>query len=816
MSRRIWALLLTALMIASAAVALAPAAHAGASGGSPAVTKTPSSTVAAPNPCCTIYNGYRDTTDIFSLGATALDTLGFSVTDALDLRVNVTITDPNASRDDVTNPAFSYEATLNTTTHFFDSFTAHVSYTFPNLPYGGVWVVNFSAPALGYVDDNVTLIAYSATASTTVGSDASILPGSSYSLFWYAFQTANGGQALYTHATSVVLSGHYDDNGTESNLFPGGTMQLPVGSWGEWNGTVPLNTSAQSQIRLEVWVITTVGGVVAENESSGTVHVDVGSLEINEDSGVTIFPGYCSEDDGYYYLPISGLVSACIQAGSYDEATGFTAIAGLPVSLHFWNGTAVVTPTGGAPTSGTTNSTGWVEVPFNVSSPPFITEFVSPYYNSANFTVSVPGATAADAYWTQWANLTFALTPYSLQSGVVALSLDHTEYYAGTTATGTWSIGSTQGSATGTITADYWVVRSEDSDARYATGTFAAGAQSGTFTFGVTSAMWGHELQVEVIASNATTYFTAYAYAYVIAPSLLLSPSTQYYTEGSTLYVVALLNALPGATIGYQTEEYWSGAEAITATGTVANGSSIPVPISTTNPPLDVEVDAWASVGGQVETQNYVYVSLATGYSVTLGVATVSSYSDGSFQPGQTVTLSYSITSIDQTALPQIFDFYISAAGYPIAQDVETTHATGTVAFTIPSSAPAGYLTVSLSIYGTLTAGICLPNDACSGSTVLLINPSPSVLSMELGAGSGLTVGWLILLVIVILVAIVLYVVLRRRGGSNMSGGGTNTATPMSPPAPAPSTPPATEWQQPASSPSGDSPPPLPPPSGAS
>jgi hypothetical protein len=816
MSRRIWALLLTGLMIASAVVALTPALHSDAPTASTAVEKAAAPAVPGAGPAYAIYNGYGDETYTFQLGVPGADTLGFYVEDPLDLRVNVTITDPNASRDDVPNPAFSYTATLNTTYHDFDSITAHVTYTFPSLPYGGVWVVNFSAPTAGYVTQNVTLVAYSASISDSVGAGTSLLPGDAFSIFWFAHQTGGGGETLYTHATSVVLSGHYDDNGTESNFFPGGTLQLPVGSWGQWNGTVPLNTTAQTQLRFQVWVITTVNGVVAENESTGTLRVDVGSLEISEDSGLSLYPGYCLEYQAYN-LPASGLVAACVLAGS-DYADAFTPIAGLPVTIGFWNGTANVTPVGGVQTTGTTNVSGAVEVLFNASSPPFVTELQYPYADSVNFTVTVPGATAVGSHWTQWANVSFTLGLYTIQSGVVSLSLDHTEYYAGTTATATWAIGSTDTSVTGPVTASYWVVRDEYSSAQYASGTLSATAQSGTFTFPVTSAMWGVELEVVVYATNATSAFAAYAYAVVIAPSLLLSPSTVYYTEGSTVYVTAVLNAVSGASIGYETFDEWDDTEAIVATGTVANGSSIAVPISSTNPPEFVEVYAWALVGGQVVTQNSVGMDLAMGYSVVLGVQTVSSYSDGSFQPGQTVTLSYSISSIDHTAMPQSFQIELFALGYPYYQYLENAHPTGTVAFTIPASAPAGYLTIELEIYGTLSAGGCLPNGSCSTVSAVLVNPSPSVLNMELGAGSGLTVGWLLLLVIVILVAIVLYVVLRRRGGSNSSGGGVNTATPMSPPAPAPSSQAPTEWQHPDASnpPSSDAQPPLPPPAGSS
>ena len=93
MSRRIWALLLTALMIASAAVALAPAAHAGIPANTPATAKTTASSTPGAGPIHAIYNGYGDTTTNFDLGVPGEDTLAFSVYDPVDRAVNVTITD---------------------------------------------------------------------------------------------------------------------------------------------------------------------------------------------------------------------------------------------------------------------------------------------------------------------------------------------------------------------------------------------------------------------------------------------------------------------------------------------------------------------------------------------------------------------------------------------------------------------------------------------------------------------------------------------------------------------------------------------------
>jgi hypothetical protein len=824
MSRRLLAVALALVMIAAVVVVLAPASGAAASS-SPA---RPTAAAAAPTAGDIDYellNGFGDYAgNTYNIGEVGWDTLNFYVYDEFDHDVNVTITDPNATRDGVASPAFTYEAALSPTTNDFYSYTADVHYTFPVLPYGGTWVVNFSAPVAGYVTQNVTLDKYYVDASGSITEPRATLPGQPISVFWWAYLESND-NSLYTGATSVWIMGHYHANGSTQNFFPGGMLQLTTGSWGQWNGTVPLNASGDSTISFVVWVLTTVGGVVAENESSG-VTMYVGQLVENE-VGLTYYPAYCLD---YFSgnIPTGSIAAACIQVGAeYEEGT-FTPIAGLPVTISYWNGTKNVTPAGGAPTSATTNVNGAVEVTFNATAPPFTTYFQYPFYgNSVNFSTTVPGAHSSVTNWNLWDNLSgWAISPFPDAAGVINLALDHTEYFAGSTATATWSIESTATSSTGTITADNWVVSDDyDYNTVYASGTFTGTAQSGTFSFAITGAMVGQELEVSLYASNTTLGFYAAAYAYVISPTLLLTPASTYYTAGSSPTVSASLAgnaaAPAGTTITWQAWAEWEDDEndVLVSSGTVSNGGTFSIPIASTTPPQDVYVDAWASAGGVVLASSETYLALETGYQILLGVSTVSSYSDGTFQPGQTVTLDYKVVSIDGTALPQVFEFEIYAVGYAYYQDIENAAPTGSVPFTIPSNAPAGTIQIEMEVYGTFTAGQCVPvGEDCVGYTTLAVNPNPSVLNMELGAGSGLTVGWVILLVIILLVAIVLYVVLRRRGGSSSSSMSNappvSATTPMNPPAPAPSTPPAAEWQQPGSA--GDAQPPLPPPSGSS
>ena len=217
----------------------------------------------------TILDGYDVVTNQFYLGAVGYGSLYFIVNDPLDSVVNVTITDPNAARDGVGTPAYTYAATLNATTHTFNSYTKGVSYTFPaSVLYGGQWTVNFSAHAGGTVLENVSLYLYYTSLTTTTGSSAT-LPGQAIGVFW-ALNLDSNAASPYTRATSVTIYGSYTGNGTLTSLFsPGGQALGPVSAGrGEWTGTVPKNAGPGTQLHFEVSAVTNVSGKVVENESA--------------------------------------------------------------------------------------------------------------------------------------------------------------------------------------------------------------------------------------------------------------------------------------------------------------------------------------------------------------------------------------------------------------------------------------------------------------------------------------------------------------------------------------------------------------------
>ncbi len=748
-----------------------------------------------------VLNGYRLHAATFYPGAVGSGTLYFIVADSTttDKQVNITLTDPNATRDGIPTPAFHYVATLNSTTHSFDSYTADVGYSFPaSIPYSGGWTLNFSESATNYVDVEVIVDVYYVNLATSVY--GSTLPGQPYEVFWNLTSASNGA-SFYTHATNVFITGTYYGNGTYQPLFAH-PHNVPLtgaaAGLGVFKGVVPDNATPLDHLYFTVYAYANVSGVTVENASADT------SIAIGEPDlmgvGLTEAPPVCDLFTSASFGTGTTL-AGCIEVGSWFGSA--TPIPGLPVTVGYWNGTATVTPAG-APTSLTTNASGEAAFTFVADSPPFTVSTHTYVYNAINYTVHIPNADSAGYHWTLYSNRTWLLVPPAPEFGYVNVTLDKTQYFVGQTATVTWAIHSSDANLTGPIDPVAWTLFT-------GTGTLnitalSGTAQSGTFTVAVTSAMIASGyFGVALTAANATASFVGTAYAYVLAPELLLTPAESYYTAGSTVPVTATLEGATGATISYLVVGVWfGGGEANVTSGTVANGSSFSIPIPSSHPPQALYVYGWATLGGVAFGTTEVELDLAYGYSIQLGVSTPSSYSDGSYQPGQTVTLTYAIVPVDGAPEPAIVSFEIVALGFPTIHEVQNVGPSGTVSFTIPSNAPRGTLIVEMEVE-TALFGECLPVSECMGIAALPINPSPSVLSMEIGAGSGVTVGWLIVLVLVLLVGAV-GAVLFLRGRASRRRGGSGSGQGASPPP---------EWKGSSGSGSGTSggaPPAAPPP----
>jgi hypothetical protein len=781
---------------------------------------------ACPYSYCNETRYATGTTSGFGYGS---NTLFFAVRDpTTDGFVNFTLSDNNASRDGVAQPAFHVEVPINNTTFEYFSYQHGISYTFPStLKIGGTWTVSAMAPLGGNVSYNITVYTFSTYATGSPYSGSIVLPGESITTAYESVFDANDAPA--TSVTNVALDGwYYGANGTFMDLFPGGIVTLPAASFGSYTWKVPANATYDDEVFLEIWTTIVVNGQVAENHSAGVQYL-VGGVTVYYFDMESNYGGFCNANsDGYNpYFASGSYIQVCAVVGASGGEGGFSPVPGLPVAINFWNGTNVVTPPGGVPTSLTSNATGTIAFSFWANFPQFSSYYQYPFYNSVNLTVSDPAAmpVPTNGYYTYWSNNTFYLEPNEVSVGVT-VSLNQLAYFPGQPITATWTLTSTNSTKTGTISADAWYLKSDVTGEFLGQGTISSTATTGTLPVTLPTGFTG-EFTLEVLAANATNAFFGEVSGVIQSPTLALNPNSITFTPGTSVTVTAVAwgdEALTSPVITYQIYAYFEqgytgdGGGGLLTSGTVANGSSFTINVPSTGAPTYYDIYAYlgSATAGTVAS-DYLELTQSWGYNVWVGIGTQSRYSDGSFQPGQTITINYQINAYGNAPLPVLYSFDVYLYSSQIGSIVTTTSTSGSFQFTIPSGQPSGIIFLEVELTGTYLEGNSCHGGYCYGETALMVNSNPSVLQEDLSPGSGLTVGWLILLIIIILVAvvgIVLYIRHRRRVHPPSGGGGTTTTTPMTPPAPAPGSPGATEWQAPP--PASDGQPPLPaPPPGA-
>jgi hypothetical protein len=836
MSRAAVAVALVLVLVVSVLVGFGAAVH-GASAGPSASAAAP--LTAATNPALPpiivhAYNGQQQETNDFCTGSCitsygpppdsypnpGANTILFTVYDAAgDHTVNLTLNDPNATRDGLGSPVFSATVTINSTTDSSTYAMNHLSYIFPSsLVYGGYWNVTVSAPLGGTYTEQLTVHTYTLAASTNPRDGGAVLPGEQISLNWWIQSTVNG--ASYDKFTALTLWGEYL-NGTYQNLFTPGMVALPVQPTGAHNFTIPNNASEDSTVYIELWAVANVSGFVTENETYsiylyvGAPWIDYTYLTPYADCGLTDNQTTFSAGSTIFVTATAG-----VRYGGY-----FQGVPGLTVSDFFTNGIGHVSPGGSVPTSLVSSATGVVCFAFTASVPPFTTAYGYPFGNSVNLTVADTAATSV-GNWKGWSNFTFQLTPSSQAAAIVQVSLSSSLYSPGQNVVATWNLGSTNATI-GTLTATGWAAWGPDTDGLLlGTGTISSTAQNGQINITLPSDYVG-DFEVLVTAVNATETFSGEALSSVVEPQLLVSGPT-YYTPGNTLTWSVQFSpaALSGTTTYYTvTGEWYNPLGVFISSGVVAQGTlgssnsvSYTVPGGLTATYYDLDVWAQSPTSGVYATGSWE-ADLETGFTVLAGVSTQSNYADGSFQPGQTIQVTWQVTSFTNQPVPSVLYVEVGIEAGFAESEFETTSTSGSVSLTLPSNLPSGsvYIYVDVDAYGLADGPNCYMEDNnygyCYADTSVYVNAHPSALSEELGAGSGLTVGWLLLLVIILVVAVILVLIIRHGRSPPKAAPWNEGNSPMNPPTPAPTAPPAAEWQAPGTPPAtGGSPPPLPPP----
>ncbi len=802
MRRTAWAIVATAVLLLAGFAALgsglsfstAPAASAAPSGG----LRAAATTVAI---CSTDVDDFCETE--YGVGPTPVAYLPgyiyFRATDPSDDQAVVQINDYNASRDHLTNPVASW--TVNTTSGENVSSDYGRYYAIPfGLLYGGTWNITISGAVGGFASENFTVHTFRVNADEA---QSVVLPGASVPVYYYVAAAVNDSP----YSAPFNLS--YDTSWTVAGVVTHGsivTVSHPTNA-GSFPVSIPGNAEVGTAFDLTLWAQTRNGTQVIENESTA-VAIDVGELRFDS-------VRLCAYPEGPFGCDAADFVTNSTVFGSaalelYYPATGETVPAqGISVGISFHNGAAVVTPLGSPPATVVSNASGEIAFSFQATGTAFST---TAGRNAVNLSAVAPvnGTLVSNRAYDNVTFEIYSTTP----STYLTLAFNAGQYFGGDTATLTWSVASANVTATGPYSVRVWEEIYLTNDSLAGIGNITSTASSGTFTVPIPLNYTG-EIEVLVVATNATNSADAEAVAYVSPPQLSLEASPSTYVPGNTITVSVTTegSVFSGATLWYRALD---DRDTVVASGTVSNDAvSFTVPSSAAS--TSYEFLVWAQAPGLgMFAQGTVEATELDSYSVFAGIVTPSSYADGSYQPGQTIQVSYHLVALG--IAPAASALAVTAYFDSVEVRAFTAHASsGTFSFTIPSYTPSG--SQALVVDAAPTAPGCLLG--CSYSTTVGVNvqASPSALSYELGAGSGFTVGLLVLLIVVLVVGSLVYFALRRRqppATMVMSpSGGTGSPPAGSPPEWKESSPPSSPTP-PASDSSGGSTPPASPPAGSS
>jgi hypothetical protein len=663
----------------------------------------------------------------------------FGAYDPSDNTATVQINDYNATRDNLTNPVVSWTVGFQTSV-FNDSYSSNVHYLIPlSLHNGGLWNITINGQTAGFSYSNFTVGTYQVAITPTMPVVLAQHPGT---ILYFVNWTANNAPDMAIG--SLVLTAQYETNTATWAPLPGTPKTLGTAPWGSYNFTVP--TDANTYGAIEFTLYANVTGGESEN----------GFLDLSV--------GYVADP----FLDLSTCATGCFTS-SFTDGTpvyatvtgeiigpgGYAPAAGLTATFEFLSGVTPVNPMGGFPHSITLNASGAGQILFIASSANFTTSGT----NTVRVTLT-DALNSGNSYGPT--NATFTVSPPSPGTARLQVMLDSSQYYGGDTATATWELGGLNTSIAQGWTVTGWWAWEFDTATYIASGTVSSTALEGTFSFPV-PLNYGGRMQVVVTANNATSWLQASQIVIVSAPTVFLNSNELYYTPGDTVtFTVSTVGSVFGSATWYRTVTDNSGN--LLQSGAFT-GNQITVPIPAVGAPNDITVSVAAQDGmlgivGAASDQ----VSLASGFGVSAGVSTVSNYEDGSFQPGQTIQIHYVIAAIGNAVLPKTFsvEVYPYAAyfgGSSGAKVVQTSSASGDIPYTIPSNTPTGAQLFEIFVVANGCYSGCYTGSAFSIS----VESNPSALGYELGAGSGVTVGWTILLVLILLVAIVLFMIIRRR-----------------------------------------------------
>lgn len=547
------------------------------------------------------------------------------------------------------------------------------------------------------------------------------LPGDSVTAYWAVTSVQNG--SLAPSGIGVIEA--YDLAGTSLLTVPQFNFTAAQGSF---SFVIPSSEPTGSTGYVELWYNDTAG----LRQYTRFTFFDINGLGII----LTLSAGT--------YAP-GGVVTASIYTKvAPDPANpdlGDPAAPDIPVSVNVTDlGTGNIVA-GYSATGLVTDSNGYLSYVFQLDTTP----------TSGDYEIDA----TATAHGTMSATTSASFTVKAVASLSVQITLDKRQYASGDTIHATAQVFAT-GSPTVTYT---WQVSDWDTGNVYA---YAPGSTS-SYSYPIPTNYEGTlMIWVEVNDGNGTTartlVLTDVAFGY-----LALSLDKTEFNPGDSITATFSLqsNVITNPTYFWEVKD----GSGVTASAGSTTGTS--ATFTTPNPASDqyTFVVTASQNGRTVQAQQTSYQ--VSGYFLSITV------DRASYNPGDTITISYTMTVRGTSALPSIYRFAIGIVGMPF-KSVATTSATGTLYYVIPAGAPQGNEILEVVELTTYTY------------TEIVVHVGPvNPLVMDV-AGVPLFDILIFLLFVVLLLAVIL---LWRRTGMGRAPPSGEAGKPTTPPPPPPSGP---------------------------
>lgn len=692
-------------------------------------------------------------------------------------QVTVNIQDENATRDGLTNPVWSATVTLGALGSYNN--INEPAYTIPsNLPLGGQWTLNATSTTTATQTDQIHFNVHTWEVVGHFDNDYH-LPGDSAKVFFQVLSYDSGG--LVNTSIDLAATGCYEVTVLNACTPLTGLVVPASGDLGNITLSIPTNARIGSTLTLYIWANSSTASTryseqTVDNPTIIIVGVQNPDLCVGTDStGSTTCGGNPTFTQGtQLVLRVTSIIGT---SPGNDE--GF--LPNVPVSVNWSEGGLAIPTPGGFPSSFTTDGTG-------VALGLFGTSGISPGVVTVGVFITDP----LDNQLHGQQNLTFTIVPSS-SSIVLQVTLGQGQYFGGDSLTGNFAILSTStqgGSAPAPVgwKATYYTIYAYPG----VTGvsTCSLGALSNNFDFLLQGPLTGASgsipaysvptdltglLVVTVYASNSTQTATSITAtsgcATVSPPTLLVNPSEVNYVAGDTISVSLttegsiFTNDAP-VTFYATVSDVSSACPGSAGDGSIfskqVNSSfSFTIPSAGTLPEYTLTVVA-QDHEGELAAQDVCLTEIA-GFQLSVSIGTPSQYSDDSYQPGQTISLNYQITALGTATLPQsvVLSILDLSSNTP-EQRADESSPSGSFSYTIPKSSGTGFVLLEVE------ASLVSPTSGSGTTSVYTysgvnVESSPSALDYEIGAGSGFTVGLLIVILLIVALVIVGLVYLRRR-----------------------------------------------------